>query len=436
MEEKITLNLFYMGLISAILAVLCSGIAFYSAYRTQVQTDLSNQGQLIADAYDTLEDDEDLARSPYLGLRVTLIDAGGNVLYESDADANTMENHLDRPEVQSALQTGTGSDRRTSSTLGTEDYYYAVLLDNGNVLRVSESVHNMYQIYGQTVPYLVVALCVLIVLAVVFAVLLTRRLLKPIRRIPDQLDDPTLADDPARVYPELRPFVMEIQKQRNERDSMRQEFTATGSHELKTPLTSISGYAELLENGMVKQEDVPHFGETIHREATRLLALISDIIRLSQLDENEEPAPRTPVDIRNLATECMDSLVPMAKKNGISFSVEGTACTVHGDQGELWELLYKLIDNAISYNRPNGSVRFTLTEHSVTVSDTGIGIPEAHQDRIFERFYRVDKSHSRSTGGTGLGLSIVKHVAEHHGASISLESTVGVGTSITVTFPE
>lgn len=178
------------------------------------------------------------------------------------------------------------------------------------------------------------------------------------------------------------------------------------------------------------------FASKIHREASRLLTLISDIIRLSQLDENDAPPPHTPVDLRNLATECMDALVPAAKKNGISFSVEGSECTVMGDKNELWELVYNLIDNAIRYNRPGGNLRVLLADHQISIQDTGIGIPPEHQDRIFERFYRVDKSHSRSTGGTGLGLSIVKHAAEHHNARIQLESTVGVGTAITVIFPE
>ena len=436
MEEKITLNLFYMGLIAAILAVICSGVTFYGAYQQQVQADLAQQGQLIAAAYEALDQDAGLTEFAASDLRITLIEADGTVLFENAADTSSMENHLDRPEVQAAMQNGTGSDRRTSNTLGTEDYYYAQRLSDGNILRVSLAVSNIYQIYGRAVPYLALAVCALMVLAVVFALLLTRRLLVPIKRLPEELDDPKLAEDPTRVYPELRPFVLEIQKQRQEREGMRQEFTANVSHELKTPLTTISGYAEMIENGIARQEDVQRFASKIRRESSRMLALISDIIRLSQLDENDSPAPNAPEDLRNLASECMDALVPVAKKNSVSFSVEGMECTVHGDKNELWELVYNLIDNAIRYNRPGGSVQVLLSPHAITVRDTGIGIPPEHQDRIFERFYRVDKSHSRSTGGTGLGLSFVKHVAEHHQAMIHLESTLGVGTAISVTFPE
>lgn len=436
MEEKITLNLFYMGLISAILAAVCSGISFLGAFRSQVCEDLQRQGNLIAAAYKQLDEPEELDLFSGEGLRITLIDPSGTVLYESDADASTMENHLDRPEVQSALADGSGSSRRTSDTLGTEDYYYAVTLSTGEILRVATSASNIYQIYGSAVPYLVAAICTLMVLAVIFAVLLTRRLVEPIKRLPECLDDPDLAGDTRRVYPELRPFVEEIQQQRMSKETIRQEFTANVSHELKTPLTSISGYAEMIESGMAKEEDIKRFAGTIHREAGRLLALISDIIRLSQLDEDKTPAPHTPVELKSIALECQEILTPSAQKKGIIIEVTGSETVVQGEKNALWELIYNLMDNAIRYNRINGSVKVTLQDHSICVSDTGIGIAPEHQERIFERFYRVDKSHSRATGGTGLGLSIVKHVAERHGAEIKLSSTLGIGTDITILFPD
>ena len=198
----------------------------------------------------------------------------------------------------------------------------------------------------------------------------------------------------------------------------------------------ISGYAEMIESGMAKDEDVKRFAGTIHREAGRLLNLISDIIRLSRLDEDQTPVSHAPVDLHAIAQECMETLTPSAEKRGIALQLEGGETIVRGEKNSLWELVYNLMDNAIRYNRVNGTVTVTLKDHSLAVSDTGIGIPPEHQERIFERFYRVDKSHSRATGGTGLGLSIVKHVAERHNAKISLDSTVGVGTTITVTFPE
>ncbi len=436
MEEKITLNLFYMGLISAILAAVLSGLVFFDAFRSQVAEDLQRQGKLIAVAYQQLGELECLDGMAEDELRVTLIDETGVVLYENATDPATMENHLNRPEVQEALEEGEGDAHRTSDTLGTEDYYYAVALQDGTVLRVSVSADNIYQIYGKAVPYLAAIVCGLMVLAVVFAVLLTRRLLIPIKKLPEYLDDPDLADDQSRVYPELKPFVTEIQTQRRDRDRIRREFTANVSHELKTPLTSISGYAEMIETGLARQEDVPRFAGTIRKEAARLLSLITDIIRLSQLEGEPDETASAPVELRALARECAEMLLPSAEKNGIQLTVSGDELHVMGQKVALWELVYNLMDNAIRYNRPGGFVEVTISGRKLTVSDTGIGISPEHQERIFERFYRVDKSHSRQTGGTGLGLSIVKHAAERHGAVISLDSTPGVGTAITAEFPE
>ena len=436
MESKLSLHLFYMGLISALLAALCAGFVFFDAFQDQVETDLSHQGDIISAAYEALNEPEDLSRFADDELRITLIEVDGDILYESVADSLTMENHLDRPEIQDALVSGSGSAHRTSQTLGTEDYYYARLLSDGSILRVSCSASSIFKIYGSTIPYLVIAVCILMALAVALAVFLTKRILAPIKNLPAQMEEPDYQPDPNEIYPELIPFVEEIQKHRKERDGMRQEFTANVSHELKTPLTSISGYAELIESGMAKEGDVARFAGTIRKEAARLLALISDIIRLSQLDEDDSPLPDTPVDLFALAEECIASLEPSARKKGVALMVEGQAFSVLGEESTLWELVYNLIDNAIRYNRPNGTVAVTLSGRSLSVADTGIGIPQEHQARIFERFYRVDKSHSRATGGTGLGLSIVKHAAERHGARITLESTLGVGTTMTVHFPE
>ena len=435
MEEKITLNLFYIALLSAILAALLSGIIFFDAFRTQVTEDLERQGKLAAAAYEEYGSMRALDMLSDESFRITLIDSDGTVLYESNTDAAAMANHLDRAEVQSALRNGAGSSRRTSDTLGTDDYYYATLLNDGTVLRVSCSVSNIYQFYGKAIPYLIIMILVLMVLAVISAVLLTRRMLVPIKRLPEHLDDPSLTEDPDRLYPELKPFVLEIQRQRIDRDSIRQEFTANVSHELKTPLTSISGYAEMIESGMAREGDIQRFAGTIRKEAARMLSLISDIIRLSQLDETQSVQNWETVDLKKLAEECAETLLPTADKQGIALRVDGEETLIHGDKTILWELCYNLMDNAIRYNRVHGSVNVILHKNTLTVNDTGIGIPPEHQDRIFERFYRVDKSHSRQTGGTGLGLSIVKHAAEHHNAKLTLSSTPGVGTVISVEFP-
>ena len=221
-------------------------------------------------------------------------------------------------------------------------------------------------------------------------------------------------------------------------EQQRREFTANVSHELKSPLQSIMGSAELLENGLVKAEDVPRFVGHIRSEAGRLVVLIDDIIRLSQLDEGDELTAE-PVDLLALAQDTAASLADKAEKNGITLKVRGEPLTYRGVRRLLSEILFNLCDNAIKYNRPNGSVTVTVAKEekgiALSVADTGIGIPPEHLNRIFERFYCVDKSHSKETGGTGLGLSIVKHAAQYHGATVEVQSKEGEGTKFTIHFP-
>jgi two-component system phosphate regulon sensor histidine kinase PhoR len=223
------------------------------------------------------------------------------------------------------------------------------------------------------------------------------------------------------------------QQQRAER--IRHEFTANVSHELKTPLTSISGYAEMIENGMAKDADVRTFAERIRRESNRMLSLVSDIITLSELDEREILAQAETIDLYALAEETVETLKSAAMVRGVTVRMTGEPVTVFGVRTLLSELVYNLLDNAIRYNRDNGTVSVRVAEQTLTVRDTGIGIPKHHQNRIFERFYRVDKSRSKATGGTGLGLAIVKHICEQHKAVLSLTSAEGIGTEITVRFP-
>ena len=218
-------------------------------------------------------------------------------------------------------------------------------------------------------------------------------------------------------------------------DLRKQEFTANVSHELKTPLTSISGYAEMIENGMARPEDVKKFAGRINREARRMLKLVMDIIKLTELSEAQIMEQAEEVDLYALAKENLETLEPAARSQNTSLSLSGETSVVTGNRALLSELIYNLVDNAIRYNRDNGSVSVRVHHHVLTVRDTGIGIPKAHQARIFERFYRVDKSRSKATGGTGLGLAIVRQICEQHHAQIRLESREGVGTEISVTFP-
>ena len=226
--------------------------------------------------------------------------------------------------------------------------------------------------------------------------------------------------------------------EREEREQLRREFSANVSHELKTPLTSISGFAELMKNGMVKPEDVPHFAGNIYSEAQRLITLVGDIIRLSQLDEGTTGLEKAPLDLAKITEAVVNRLRPAADQRGIAFTLHLSQATVLGNQQILDEMVYNLCDNAIKYNRDQGQVTVTVDPNRghpvLTVSDTGIGIPYADQNRVFERFYRVDKSHSKELGGTGLGLSIVKHGAAYHNAKVELESTPGKSTTVRVLF--
>ncbi len=226
------------------------------------------------------------------------------------------------------------------------------------------------------------------------------------------------------------------QTDRQRAEQMRQEFTANVSHELKTPLTSISGYAEMIETGMAKPDDIKKFAATIHTESARMLALISDIIELSELDESRIPLNFCDVDLLDVARECCESLAVAAAARGVKLEYGGPPSPVRADRDLINELCRNLCDNAIRYNVPGGSVQITAADHTLRVADTGIGIPAEHRARVFERFYRVDKSRSKKTGGTGLGLAIVKHIAEQHGATIAIAAREPHGTVVTVSFPE
>ena len=482
--------------------------------------------------------------------RITWLRGDGTVLYDTQADAATMENHAQREEVQQALAAGEGESSRYSSTLLQKTVYYAKRLPDGTVLRLSAVrvtagvlVLNMLQ------PILLV-LAAALILSGVLAGRLARRITEPLNRldleqplendtyeelapllrrmehqrlllrqqmdelkrrseefeqITDSMNEGLLLLDEAGTVLSINPAAQrllgantdcvgqdlltvdrdvalseavreakaqghsEFRGQRNGREYQfdvtriqsegrtagvvllvfdvterafaernRREFTANVSHELKTPLQGIIGSAELLENGMVKQEDVPRFVGHIRAEAQRLVTLIGDIIRLSQLDEGE-PMPTEPVELLAVAQEAAENLQGAAAARDVTVTVEGEPVEIPGVKRLLYEIVYNLCDNAIKYNVAGGSVRLTVarcgTEAAVTVADTGIGIPADQQSRVFERFYRVDKSHSKASGGTGLGLSIVKHAVQYHHGTIHLQSEVGKGTEIRVTFP-
>ena len=226
--------------------------------------------------------------------------------------------------------------------------------------------------------------------------------------------------------------------EREQREALRREFSANVSHELKTPLTSISGFAELMKEGLVPPEKIPEFSGDIYKESLRLIGLVNDIIQLSRLDENSTQFQRAPVDLYDLCAQSIERLSTVAARQSVTLELTGEHAEIMGVEQLLKEMIYNLLDNAIKYNVPGGSVTASVRKSAgrtiLSVADTGIGIPYAHQPRVFERFYRVDKSHSKEVGGTGLGLSIVRHAAQYHGARLELKSQPGKGTTITVTF--
>ena len=442
MEEKISYRLFLMGFLGLLFTAALCIFVFHKAFTAQAWTGLEQEAELVSAGYEmTDQQPQELTHFVTEDLRITLISQDGSVLFESATD-QLMENHLSRPEIKQAISDGVGKDIRDSQTMGYETYYYAVLLPTGEILRVAQDAETIWSIYDSSIPAIVLSCVALMMAAAILAGLLTKALVQPVLDMTEDLDH--IQENVP--YKELIPFAESIHSDRILRENnekMRQEFTANVSHELKTPLTSISGYAELIETGIAKPEDVQGFAQKIHVEATRMLQLVNDILQLSKLDSASEtgstPAMEV-VDLLDVAKECVERQKLNARRAYISLSYLGESAPVRGSRDLLDELCQNLCDNAIRYNRPGGKVQITTAcsrdgHCTLTVADNGIGIPKEAQSSVFERFYRVDKSRSKATGGTGLGLAIVKHIARIHGARIKLESQVDEGTTITVTFP-
>ena len=368
--------------------------------------------------------------------RLTFISQSGDVLYDSDS-SKKLENHKSRAEVKQALAEGQGEDIRMSDTVGKELYYCAIRLDDGSVLRLARPMDSLIRTAWNILPVMLVLSVIGIALALFLANWQTKRLMEPVMHL--DLEHPL--DNV--IYPEMVPLLEAIDRQNKEKEAvanMRKEFSANVSHELKTPLTSISGYAEIMMNGLVRAEDIPGFSKRIYKEARRLITLVEDIIKLSKLDEESVELEKEDVELYELTREIVSRLSPQCSEKKISVALSGEPVFCHGIRQILDEMIYNITENAIKYNRDGGSVSVwvgnTLDGPKISVSDTGIGIPEEHQERIFERFYRVDKSHSKERGGTGLGLSIVKHGAIQHGAKVTVNSEPGKGTKIEIRFPK
>lgn len=539
MTGKIIRSLFSLAMLVLVIgAALFSGI-LYGYYEKQSFASLAQEAEQLQQTMEYVSPEQMRSAD-----RITLISPDGTVLYDSVARADAMENHLSREEVVQALREGTGKSSHYSSTVLKKNLYYALRLEDGNVLRLSREQSSLGAMLLNMAWPIAATVAGLLLLAAGLSVRLARQITQPINAISP--------DDPQDVYPELQPLTQRLRQQREtirnqmdelsrrmrefsamtenmsegfllidlrghvltenhsasmllptdadniakcsqrelcqaaqqaltgqrcerllqqgertlsviaspvlesgqvtgavvltldvtereQREKLRREFSANVSHELKTPLTSISGFAELMSQGLVPSDKVREFSLDIQKECTRLTNLVEDIIDLSRLEEGGGDMTWEDIDLYTLCDDVLQSLEPVAKRQAVTLRLAGESLQVRGVYQVLREMIYNLCDNAIKYNRSGGSVTVTVARRagraSVTVADTGIGIPYEDQSRVFERFYRVDKSHSRAIGGTGLGLSIVKHAAALHGAEIKLQSQPEDGTVITVLFP-
>ena len=549
MTAKIFKNAFFIGFIILLACMLLFFFIMYSNYQSQAFDLLQMEAEHISEGMEICGGEEYLSKVQSDG-RITWIASDGSVLYDSIADPAAMGNHLQRPEVAEAFETGSGRSDRYSSTILEKNNYYALLLKDGTVLRVSGKQTSMAAMGLMLVQPSLWIVVLVLVLCGLLAMRLARQIVKPINAI--NPDNPSATP----TYPELQPLITRLQEQnrtirtqlgelstrqlefsaitenmregflivddacnilssnrsalhllgidsakkpenlhqaecsgrllelvdaalsgqrgdtelqldggtwqlfanpvitgskvtgailifldvteREQREVLRREFSANVSHELKTPLTSITGFAELMKEGMVPKEKMQEFSGDIYRESRRLIDLVDDILQLSRLDEGTADFTKTPVDLYVLAGSVIESLTPVAQKQSVTLHLSGQHAVVNGVEQLLQEMVYNLCDNAVKYNVPDGSVTVSVWQNGPTVTlsvvDTGIGIPYADQSRVFERFYRVDKSHSKEVGGTGLGLSIVKHAAQYHGATLELNSEPGKGTAIAVNF--
>lgn len=540
--------------------LLVAGSLGYSTYQRFTKNELKSAAKLVAAGNNKPSEMADiLERSVEYDVRVTFIDAQGNVKYDSEADPAKMENHSEREEFKEAMANGEGESTRFSKTLGYSTYYYAIKY-NGGVLRFSTDKANLAGVFLAVIPMLVVFAGGIIFITTIISIKLSESMIKPINSLVKQLDlrnenigqfetpyeelepiiknadvlmgrihknmnkikaerekislitenmvegmilldedmtvlsvnksalkilgnnfDPTehtkidhmtndqqiiglleeakesgaakgIITEKSRFY---RTFANKVYSENTldfgiiiffvdvteeiQSEQIRRDFSANVSHELKTPLTTIKGFGELLENGIfTKEEDVKKYGGMIYRESERLLYLINDIIRLSQIEEQEHVL-NDKIDLLKTAHDVEEILRHKADNREVTMTIEGEPVQIYGNQSYITELFLNLMDNAIKYNHEGGSLKVTVGVEDgkafAVFSDTGIGISDEHQSRIFERFYRVDKSRSKQTGGTGLGLSIVKHIVAYHSGEIQLESEPEKGTTITVKLP-
>lgn len=439
-----TVLVFTIAVILAFSAVIT--VLFYFSYEREAEAALTAQALDAADYLNETPSDENVPSllAQFAGqVRYTLIGSDGAVLFDSASNVGEAENHGSRPEVKEALADGHGSVVRYSETLKTDTLYAAVKLDDGSVIRLAETRHSLVSFAATMVGPLAVALAVVALLVFVLSRLLTRRIMKPI----DALNFAEPLEN--EIYEEMDPLLERIDEQQRmlkqqtreiaRAETMRRDFSSNVSHEMKTPLQVISGYAELMKNDLVDPGDSRKFAGLIYEEAQAMRSLINDVLILSRLDEAAVGDRDQVIDLHAMAQSVANRLVSFAESEGVDVVIEGERACIAGTETLAEEMLYNLIENGIRYNHPGGTVTVSVGDDGagpvVRVADTGVGIPEDMRDKVFERFFRVDKSRSKETGGTGLGLAIVKHAVMYHGGSIEVKSELGRGTTFVLRFP-
>lgn len=464
MVKKIFKNIFIWSLVAVMVAVGLILFIFYGYFEDRIMDTIKSEA-------DMLEAGIEHSGADYFGefqangdTRVTWIDSDGTVLHDSKVDKDQMSNHSDREEVSRAMSDGDGEVIRYSETLSQKTMYYARLLDDGTVVRISYGYDTMGGIFSGMVPAIVIVYALLCVVMYIVSKRTSKAIVEPINQIDLESGKMEHEDD----YGEIKPLLSRIQRQNlqidtkvrqlqrehESREKFRRDFTANVSHELKTPLTSISGISEMMMNGIIKEEDIPGFAGNINKEAGRLISLVNDIILISELEGNESYLQKEPVDMVELAKSVRNRVSVDAGMRHISITLkfvdpagneyaEDEAVPdikLNGVYNMLDELMTNLCSNAIKYNRDDGYVHITVKDEGeniqLIIEDSGIGIPDTYKNSIFERFFRVDKSRSKEVGGTGLGLSIVKHVAIFHGGTVKAMDRPEGGTKMVTILPK
>lgn len=444
MKKKILTHTSVMIILTVILTFIAASFVMYDRFDSVMKEGVRDEAEYVKAG---MEETGDEYLSEKVGkatnTRITLTDAEGNVLYDSEADAKKLPNHGDRPEFVQAMKEGQGEVVRYSETLSKQTFYYAVKLKDGEILRLAKTTDSVFHTLFTSFAVLGILMLVIILVEFMLVQQQTKQLIEPINNL--NLEHPLENV----CYDELKPLLLRVDQQNRQiaaqleelkqTEAVRREFSANVSHELKTPLMSISGYAELMMNGMVRPENIKDFSGRIYKEANRLGNLVADIIQLSRLDEQQDSnVAMENVNLDELAEDVVSNLIEHARKKDIRMEYYGKSVEILGVRHVLYEMLYNIADNAVRYTNPGGHIRIYVGKKGdkpyYMVEDNGIGIPKSEQKRIFERFYRVDKSHSRQTGGTGLGLSIVKHGAMLHHAQINVDSDPGKGTKMELLF--